>query len=477
MTPPRHNRPFRHLRKWVKTTAFQSSLLFALVFSIVVVFAMLLVFRCAKVEIAALVDSRLRQQGRQLARELTEEMRFGPLLLDQMQPLPGEEQMSYCVVRRDQSASLYELLERQSEWLLNSQSGNLCQVRSNSTAPGLFRLLLRPLDNRYLLVLGHNTEKELAILTRMRQTITNAVVALLLMAFFGAFWVSRNILSIIANIRRTAQKIIHGDFSRRIPLPANTSDEITLLTEDLNLMLAKIETLLNTQRQVTSNIAHDLRSPLNRLRNRLEVALIDRKNSEGDLRAAIEASITDTENLLRTFNALLNIAQVESRAKDDFVRTDLSQIGRDLAELYEVLSEEGSHHFRAEVADGLWVLGNRHLLAQAITNLLDNAVKYTPEGGQIQLSASLHGGKVVVAVADNGKGIPQDQVKEVVKRFVRLDSARSTGGNGLGLALVNAVVELHGGTLAMYDNRPGLRVEISFSALAPERPPPPTGFI
>ena len=233
------------------------------------------------------------------------------------------------------------------------------------------------------------------------------------------------------------------------------------LADDLNHMLDRIEALITSQRQVTNNIAHDLRSPLNRMRNRMEVALLDRNSESGALREVIADSVEDAENLLKTFNALLNIAQVESRAKDDFKHESLSAICDDLAELYDVMTEEGEHSFEAHIERGLDIMGNRQLIAQAITNLLDNAVKYTPSGGHITLSAEQRGENIHVSVGDNGHGIPPDKRDDVLKRFVRLDSARSTPGNGLGLSLVSAIVALHNGSLQLHDNKPGLRIEIT----------------
>ena len=166
------------------------------------------------------------------------------------------------------------------------------------------------------------------------------------------------------------------------------------------------------------------------------------------------------------------MAQIESRQKTDFTATNLSMVCQDLAELYDVVEEddeesivEGAHHFSHEIEEHLQVFGNRHLLEQAIINLLDNAMKYTPEGGSIALCAYRKQNKIIVSVADNGLGIPPDKFKEVLKRFVRLDSARSSPGNGLGLSLVQAITSLHDGEIHLFDNQPGLRVELHFPVM------------
>ena len=298
----------------------------------------------------------------------------------------------------------------------------------------------------------------------LRRMLDNTIYVtgfLILIAFIGAFLIGYTIIHSISRISRTARRIVDGDFAERVPIRANDADEMNQLADDLNHMLDRIEALITSQRQVTNNIAHDLRSPLNRLRNRMEVALLDRNSDNKTLRDVIADSVEDAENLLKTFNALLSIAQVESRAKDDFTHTSLSDICEDLAELYDVLSEDGEHTFAASIEPDLDIMGNRQLIAQAITNLLDNAVKYTPSGGNIRLSAEKRGDNILINVADNGKGIPPDKRDDVLKRFVRLDSARSTPGNGLGLSLVSAIVALHNGSLTLHDNKPGLRIQIT----------------
>lgn len=454
---------FGQLRRMVKTTAFQSSLLFALFFSILAIFAMLFVFRSAKDEIALLIDNHLRQKMIYYSQEFAAR----PPPLGQVVVLKDERYMRYCLVERRDNAALANYVRDREPLLFNSDGTNLCQSNLRDNVNGAYRIIVRNIGDDRLLLIGHHTSDENTVLNRMRETITGAGIFLLALGFAGAFMVSSSIIRIIGNIRHTARRIMGGKLSRRIPIPKNTSDEITLLAQDLNSMLERIEGLINSQKQVISNIAHDLRSPLNRMRNRMEVALFDHESDEASLRAVIEESINDCNNLLKTFNALLTIAQVESRARDDFVPTDLSLLCLDLAELYEVLNEEGSHHFNYCLDENLLVLANKHLIAQALTNLLDNAVKYTPPGGHITLEAQRRGEQVLVAVADDGRGIPPEHFAEVVKRFVRLDNARSSPGNGLGLALVKAVVELHGAQLTLRDNGPGLRVEMAFPSLPP----------
>lgn len=465
MIPPLITKYWRNLNNIAKTHWFKSSLMFTFFFSIVMAFAMLLIYRSAKQEIAEQIDTRLYAESNHLRRQLEERHRIElyPPMTHIIERVPGESAMTYCLMPLDPRHNHKEA--PRDAIFFNSNSSNLCQLDFKHRLGESMRVIVRPLRHQYLLIAAYDISDELGILKRMRSTVYIATCSLLLLSFLGALYISSRLTRLMGNIRRTARRIMDGDFSRRIPTDDNDSDEMTLLAKELNHMLERIEALISSQRQVTNNIAHDLRSPLNRLRNRMEVSLLDRKSSVQQLRDVIADSIVDAENLLKTFNALLSIAQVESRARNDFLALSISKECEDLAELYEVLAEDGQHQFIADIAPDLQVWGNRHLLAQAITNLLDNAVKYTDQGGLICLQAWQHQHEVIIAVSDNGKGIPKEHHAAVLKRFVRLDGARSTPGNGLGLSLVSAIVELHNGRLSLHDNEPGLRVEIHLPIL------------
>lgn len=469
----------------VKTAAFVSSLMFTLAFSIITSFAMLLVYSSAEQEISEQVDSRLYAESSHLRRKLEERRRFdlSPPMMGIIERVPNESAMSYCLmypqgIHHQLPGKLIDL-RQQDSLFLNMPLAQLCQMNPNDRGEEhKSRMVIRPVEHgRYFLITAYDTSDERGILQRMFATIRSTTVLLLIISFVGTLYLSSHITHISANIRRTAREIVDGDFSHRIQTNDNDSDEMTLLAKDLNHMLDRIEELVTTQRQVVSNIAHDLRSPLNRMRNRMEVAMLDKNTSCETLREVMRESSNDIDQLLKTFNAILNVAQIESRQKNDFMPTNLSVVCQDLAELYDVVDEEddealleGAHRFFHDIQEHLQVFGNRHLLAQAIINLLDNAMKYTPAGGEIRLNAYQQGNKVIVAVADNGIGIPADKFKEVLKRFVRLDSARSSPGNGLGLALVQAIVSLHDGEIHLFDNEPGLRVELHFPLFTGSKP-------
>ena len=441
-------------------------------------------YRSAEKEIREQIDSRLLAETTSLRRRFEERTSIGLYtpVLGIIERVPGDPNITFCVTaksppsgsnglpftNRNNNAPATIDTSAADLIILDSSVADLCRINP-ATDPGsdmritlvMRVVIVNTADNRYTLITAYDTTNERKMLKRMLDNSIYVTGLLLIASFIGSFLIGYTIIHSISRISRTARRIVDGDFSERVPTHANDADEMSQLADDLNHMLDRIEALITSQRQVTNNIAHDLRSPLNRMRNRMEVALLDRNSEAGALREVIADSVEDAENLLKTFNALLNIAQVESRAKDDFKHESLSAICDDLAELYDVMTEEGEHSFEAHIERGLDIMGNRQLIAQAITNLLDNAVKYTPSGGHITLSAEQRGENIHVSVGDNGHGIPPDKRDDVLKRFVRLDSARSTPGNGLGLSLVSAIVALHNGSLQLHDNKPGLRIEIT----------------
>lgn len=286
----------------------------------------------------------------------------------------------------------------------------------------------------------------------------------LLLALGAGLVMARHWLRSVDNVNKTAGEIMQGDMSRRVPV-RGTDDELDRLARNLNAMLDRIEALMTGLRQVTDNIAHDLRSPLNRLRSRLEVTLMD-DPEKAVYRQALGDTMREADDLLKTFNALLLIGEAEAGLeKSSLEQVDLSERLADVAELYEPAAEAQGLDLKIEIADGLFVRGNASLISQAFVNLLDNALKYAPGDGTVSIMAGLDekGGPWVV-VADTGPGIPEADRQRVLDRFVRLEGSRSTPGSGLGLALVSAVAKLHGARLELEDNQPGLIVRLSFPA-------------
>jgi signal transduction histidine kinase len=321
-------------------------------------------------------------------------------------------------------------------------------------------LHVRLLPGGFHLLVGRDTRAQ----ERFQGAVANAFYAslavIVVLGVVLGLVMSRAVLRRIEAINRAAERIMRGGVRHRMPVRGR-DDEFDRLSENLNRMLDEIERLLGGMRAVTNNIAHDLRSPLNRLRNRLEAALADRDS--GQRRDAIEGAIAEADGLLATFNALLSIADADAgTSRGNLMPVDLAALGHDVAELYEPLVEEQGLAFETAIDGPATVSGNRQLLFQAIGNLIDNAAKYGAAGGRVSLAVRGGAGGPEVVVADRGPGIPEADRSRVLDRFVRLDSSRSTPGNGLGLSLVAAIARLHDAVLDLDDNRPGLRVTLRF---------------
>lgn len=282
-----------------------------------------------------------------------------------------------------------------------------------------------------------------------------------LLGVAGGVMMSRSTVRRIEAINQTSREIIQGDLSRRIP-SEGSGDDFDQLTDNLNSMLDQIQTLMDGVRHVSDNIAHDLRTPLTRLRNRLEAINVQ----TGPDRTDIEDAIAEADSLLSTFNALLRIARIEAGHRTaGFEVLSLSQLVRDVAELYEPLAHERQQIFTASIEEDLKISGDRDLLFQAIANVVDNAIKYTPEQGQVEMTLTCSDRRARVVVRDSGPGIPHSERDRVFERFVRLETSRNAPGNGLGLSLVAAVVRIHKADVAL-SGEAGLEVSLSFP-LAP----------
>ncbi|HEY0265262.1 MAG TPA: HAMP domain-containing sensor histidine kinase [Rhizomicrobium sp.] len=302
---------------------------------------------------------------------------------------------------------------------------------------------------------------------RMFTTTLHWTVALILvLGLLGGGLMSRNMLRRLDTINRTSGEIIAGDLTRRVPL-TGSGDEFDALAENLNRMLDRIERLMKGLREVTDSVAHDLRTPLNRLRNRLEES-VARLNASGAQSGEIERAIAETDQLIGTFNALLLIAETDAgTTRAAMTPLDLGEVAADVVELYEPLAEERKIGLTLVPSAGVATLGNRSLIAQALANLIDNAIKYTPPGGKVRIRAAAGDHGVELSVADSGPGIPPADRMRVVERFVRLEASRNSPGTGLGLSLVAAVAHFHNATLALEDNDPtGLKAVLRFPRTA-----------
>ena len=311
-----------------------------------------------------------------------------------------------------------------------------------------------------LLLVGRDIEDKVHTQRLLRLAISLGGCAMLVLGLIGGYVLSRWMLHRLDVVNRTTAQIMAGDLGRRIRV-RGVDDEFDELGRNLNAMLERIERLLTGMRQVTDDIAHDLRTPLNRLRSRIEVALMG-ELANAETRELLEATLRDADGLIETFNALLNIARAETGAlRSEYERFDLTEVARDLFEMYEPLAEEKGITLTMDAQGPVMVEGHRQLIAQAIANLTDNAVKYTPEGGHVAVRTRAQP-TPSITVADDGPGIPAPERERAKDRFVRLDATRSTPGSGLGLSLVDAVATLHEAKFELGDNAPGLAARLAF---------------
>lgn len=314
--------------------------------------------------------------------------------------------------------------------------------------------------NRFYLLVARDVHERRRIESSILESLASAMLLMIVLGLGGGIVISRNIMRRLEEVNETSRDIMSGDLSRRVPV-SGSDDELDQLATNLNAMLDQIERLMTGMRAVTDNVAHDLRSPLNRIRSRLEVTLMQSRSTE-ELRAALERTMDEVDAVIGTFNALLSIARVESGSRREDLRdVALKTVLDDVVELYEPVAEDKPVTLTVEAEAVPAVRANRELLSQALANLIDNAIKYTQAGGRIVASlkavppASQNGARrVELAVSDSGPGIPQADRERALDRFVRLETSRNTPGSGLGLSLVYAVARMHNAKLELRDGLP-----------------------
>lgn len=322
--------------------------------------------------------------------------------------------------------------------------------------------------NGPVLLVARDMGDAAAVVNRVTSAVwTGAALGLALSLLAGVI-ASRQAARRAEALSRTARDVMAGDLARRAPT-WGAGDEFDSLASDINAMLARIERLVQASRTAGDSIAHDLRTPLTRMRQRMEEALARAPNAERD-REALRKALEESDHLLTAFNAILRLARVQSAAGWTFKAVDLSGTLTDLAEFYEPAAEEAGVRFKAAIPQGLIVTGDGTLLAQALSNLIENALKYTPAGGLVEVAARrLASGEIEAAVRDSGPGVAPEDRERVTERFVRLEAARTTAGAGLGLSLVSAVAELHKGAFTLSDgvggpHGPGLTAALRLPA-------------
>ncbi|MBU2532392.1 MAG: HAMP domain-containing histidine kinase [Alphaproteobacteria bacterium] len=353
-------------------------------------------------------------------------------------------------------------------------------AQSTGSALAIGATLRLPGGHRLLVARDVTDQRDLA--TNIRNWFFAGLVFLAALAIAAGWAINRFLMARIDAMTQTTSSIMAGDLSKRVPL-TDSDDEFDALADNLNAMLDRIESLMHGLREVSDNIAHDLKTPLSRLRIRAEEALRDPRG-DAACREGLEATLVEADELMRTFNALLRVARLEAGTLGDNLEVfEVAALIRDLAEFYEPVVDEAGAEIRIDAVEPLYLRADRQLISQALTNLIENALKYGLDNPQpdsarhITIGAAKSSAGADLWVSDHGKGINRTDHERVLKRFVRLDEARSKPGTGLGLSLVAAVVRQHGGKLQLVDNDPGLKVMLHLPAarVAPEGAAIPAG--
>ncbi len=323
----------------------------------------------------------------------------------------------------------------------------------------------------YMLLVARDTEEESTLINRISRAVWIAAALVLALGLISGALISRRFAARLDSLNDVARDVMAGDLKRRAPRN-HTGDELDELAANLNAMLSQIEQLMAATRHAGDSIAHDLRSPLTRMRNRLEAQLRTGKNLDAkEAETALHRTLDDADELLQTFNSVLRIARLEAgEQRENYSRMDPAPLLHDMAEMFEPVAEDTGLVFESEIEEGLFIRADQGLLAQALSNIIDNALKYTPAGGAVVLRLrKQRDGRVAISVTDTGPGVPEDKRDAIFKRFVRLEESRTQAGSGLGLALVSAVAKAHGAELVISDGAgvgeeggPGLHIALIF---------------
>jgi signal transduction histidine kinase len=349
------------------------------------------------------------------------------------------------------------------------------QRRGEATAHHRAMMRLFQLPGGFRLLVGHDLQDRKLLRGILRRALVASLFWLIAIGTLGGIIVARRILARLDKLSASARRIMSGDLDQRLPL-MGADDELDRLAGNLNAMLERIEQLMAGLREVSDNIAHDLKTPLTRLRNRADAALRSASTTE-HYRDALNDMIEESDGLIRIFDALLMIARAEAGYCSDFMgEVDAARVAADIAEMYEPVAEEHGARIELATAEGLTFRGNRELLGQALVNLVDNALKYgaNEPGAVVRVAARRAGDGIEIEISDRGPGIATKDRDRVIGRFVRLENARSRPGSGLGLSLAAAVARLHGGALRIEDNEPGLRVVVALPTTCADATRPPS---
>ncbi len=457
---------FVRLRNAVRTSAFRLTFLYTATFAAsVLVLLGFLYWRTV-----ALIDRQARDtieaEIRGLAEQYDQRGLIGLVeLIGQRTALDGNSDHVYLLT----SPSLVPLAGNLERWPDEDEvsggwlSLSLSKMDEGRLVPHLVEARSFLLPGGFRLLVGRDVHERGKFRMIVLEAFAWSLAATLALGLIGGLLLSRRILGRVEQVAGTARRIVAGDLTQRLTRNGS-GDEFDRLAAILNGMLDRIERLMAGMRLATDSLAHDLRRPLTRLKARVELALLQPANAERDRRALADV-LEQADSALLLFESLLRIAMAESGAAVSELRLlDLAALTRDAAELYEPLAENNGIILQVTAQGPAMVYGQGELLAQSIANLLDNAVKYTPRGGTIEVGVASEDDRILLTIADSGPGINAGDRSRVLDRFVRLEESRSSPGSGLGLSLVDAVARLHGARLSLDDNAPGLRVSLDFPA-------------
>jgi signal transduction histidine kinase len=334
---------------------------------------------------------------------------------------------------------------------------------TDATNRPLLRVMLETFPSGDRLLVGRDISDLDSFTAQIRTAVITGLALIFVLAAVASILVTRRTVGRIESINATSRAIMRNGLDKRIPL-RGSNDEWDRVAENLNLMLDRIETLMEEVKQVSDNVAHDLRTPLTRMRGRLEKAYHGQRVADDD-QVLIGDTIVDLDAVLRVFSSITRIAQIETQARKGGFRTvNLAEIASEVVELYDAAAEQDGTRLTVVGDREVPVTGDRDLIFDAISNLVDNAIKHGRPGGQIVVTSENSDGRAVVSISDDGVGIPAEHHEQVFKRFYRLEHSRYTPGNGLGLSLVVAIARLHGARIEMLDNAPGLKIRLWFSS-------------
>ena len=449
------------MRSFVKSTGFRFALLHTLVF----VLSVSVIAWVAEVTVTSALERQARDRVETEAASLVAEyQRHGLAGLRstiEERSSAAKRRLQYAIIDAQSQAVAGDRYLAEFARATSSAAQRVPRYNGENATDNIL-VASRSLDDSLRLVIADNLESVEDVEDVVMNGFLVALALALLLGLGAGALFTRSLLHRVDSVTRTAEAIIAGDLSQRIAL-TGSGDDFDRLSTTLNLMLDKIQDLLENLRQVTNDIAHDLRTPLARLRQRLEDARV-RASAPADYELAIDRAIAEADTLLDTFSALLRIAQIEAGVRrSSFRSVDLSEVMRRVAEAYGPALEDTGRCLVTDIAEMITIAGDRELLVQLFANLVENVLRHTPKGTTVTMRLSRADGRVCAEVSDNGPGIPEGERSRVFRRFYRLERSRTTPGSGLGLSLVAATVELHDAIVAMADNAPGMRVTIRFS--------------